>query len=154
MSFSMKVILLQDVKGTGKKNQLVNVSDGYARNFLFVKKLAIEATVDNVQKLKEFNFSQDLKKQKEIESANELAQRIESIKLNVKVKSGETGKIFGGVTSSQIVEELKKQTDIVLDKKKVVLEEPIKLLGAYTVTIKLYEGISAKLQVNVEKMAQ
>lgn len=149
----MKVILLQDVKGTGKKNQLVNVSDGYARNFLFVKKLAIEATVDNVQKLKEFNFSQDLKKQKEIENANELAKKIESIKLHVKVKSGETGKIFGGVTSSQIADELKNQADIEIDKKKVVLDEPIKLLGAYTVTLKLYEGITAKLQVNVEKMS-
>lgn len=148
----MKVILLQDVKGTGKKNQLVNVSDGYARNFLFVKKLAIEATVDNVQKLKEFNASQDLKKQKEIENAKELANKIETIKLHIKVKSGETGKIFGGVTSAQIAEELKNQVNIDIDKKKVILEEPIKLLGAYTVTLKLYEGISAKLKLNVEKL--
>lgn len=148
----MKVILLQDVKGTGKKNQLVNVSDGYARNFLFVKKLAIEATVDNLQKLKEFNLSQDLKKQKEIENAKELAKKIEEIKIHIKVKSGETGKIFGGVTSTQIMEELKTQENINIDKKKILLEEPIKLLGAYTVTIKLYEGISAKLRVNVEKM--
>lgn len=148
----MKVILLQDVKGTGKKNQLVNVSDGYARNFLFVKKLAIEATVDNVQKLKEFNASQDLKKQKEIENAKELANEIETIKLHIKVKSGETGKIFGGVTSAQIAEELKNQVNIDIDKKKVILEEPIKLLGAYTVTLKLYEGISAKLKLNVEKL--
>lgn len=148
----MKVILLQDVKGTGKKNQLVNVSDGYARNFLFVKKLAIEATVDNLQKLKEFNLSQDLKKQKEIENAKELAKKIEETKIHIKVKSGETGKIFGGVTSTQIMEELKTQENINIDKKKILLEEPIKLLGAYTVTIKLYEGISAKLRVNVEKM--
>lgn len=148
----MKVILLQDVKGTGKKNQLVNVSDGYARNFLFVKKLAIEATVDNLQKLKEFNLSQDLKKQKEIENAKELAKKIEETKIHIKVKSGETGKIFGGVTSTQIMEELKIQENINIDKKKILLEEPIKLLGAYTVTIKLYEGISAKLRVNVEKM--
>lgn len=148
----MKVILLQDVKGTGKKNQLVNVSDGYARNFLFVKKLAIEATVDNVQKLKEFTISQDMKKQKELENVKELAKKIEEIKLHIKVKSGETGRIFGGVTSAQITEELKKQANIDVDKKKVILEEPIKLLGAYTVTLKLYEGISAKLKLNVEKL--
>lgn len=152
MKFIMKVILLQDVKGTGKKNQLVNVSDGYARNFLFVKKLAIDATVDNVQKLKEFNISQDLKKQKEIENAKELAKKIEETKLHIKVKSGETGKIFGGVTNAQIAEELKNQANIDIDKKKVILEEPIKLLGAYTVTLKLYEGISAKLKLNVEKL--
>ena len=146
----MKVILLQDVKGTGKKNQLVNVSDGYARNFLFVKKLAIEATTDNMQKLKEFNFSQDLKKQKEIENAKEIGKKIETTKLYIKV--GETGKIFGGVTSAQIADELKKQTGIEVDKKKILLEEPIKLLGTYTIVLKLYEGISAKLKVNVEML--
>ena len=147
----MKVILLQDVKGTGKKNQLVNVSDGYARNYLFTKKLAIEATVDNMQKLKEFNTSQTLKKQKEIEEAKELAKKIETLTIRIKVKSGDTGKIFGGVTSSQISEELKKQANIDVDKKKVILTDPIKLLGAYSISLKLYEGINAKLKVNVEK---
>ena len=147
----MKVILLQDVKGTGKKNQLVNVSDGYARNFLFTKKLAVEATVDNLQKLKEFNASQDLKKQREIENAKELAKKIETIKISVKVKSGDTGKIFGGVTSANISKKKKKQHNIDVDKKKILLKEPIKILGAYTVNIKLYEGINAKLKVNVEK---
>ena len=147
----MKVILLQDVKGTGKKNQLVNVSDGYARNFLFTKKLAVEATTDNLQKLKEFNASQDLKKQKEIEAAKELAKKIEEIQIIIKAKSGETGKIFGGITSANISEELKKQHNINVDKKKIMLDEPIKLLGNYTVNMKLYEGINAKLKVNVEK---
>ena len=147
----MKVILLQDVKGTGKKNQLVNVSDGYARNFLFTKKLAVEATTDNLQKLKEFNASQDLKKQKEIEAAKELAKKIEEIQITIKAKSGETGKIFGGITSANISEELKKQHNINVDKKKIMLDEPIKLLGNYTVNMKLYEGINAKLKVNVEK---
>lgn len=147
----MKVILLQDVKGTGKKNQLVNVSDGYARNFLFIKKLAVEATTDNLQKLKEFNASQDLKKQKEIEAAKELAKKIEEIQIIIKAKSGETGKIFGGITSANISEELKKQHNINVDKKKIMLDEPIKLLGNYTVNMKLYEGINAKLKVNVEK---
>lgn len=147
----MKVILLQDVKGTGKKNQLVNVSDGYARNFLFTKKLAVEATTDNLQKLKEFNASQDLKKQKEIEAAKELAKKIEEIQIIIKAKAGETGKIFGGITSANISEELKKQHNINVDKKKIMLDEPIKLLGNYTVNMKLYEGINAKLKVNVEK---
>ncbi len=147
----MKVILLQDVKGTGKKNQLVNVSDGYARNFLFTKKLAVEATTDNLQKLKEYNVSQDLKKQKEIENAKELAKKIEEIKISIKVKAGDTGKIFGGITSANIADELKKQYNINVDKKKIILEEPIKILGIYTVNIKLYEGINVKLKVNVEK---
>ena len=147
----MKVILLQDVKGTGKKNQLVNVSDGYARNFLFTKKLAVEATTDNLQKLKEYNVSQDLKKQKEIENAKDLAKKIEEIRISVKVKAGDTGKIFGGITSANIADELKKQYNINVDKKKIILEEPIKILGIYTVNIKLYEGINAKLKVNVEK---
>lgn len=147
----MKVILLQDVKGTGKKNQLVNVSDGYARNFLFTKKLAVEATTDNLQKLKEYNVSQDLKKQKEIENAKDLAKKIEEIRISVKVKAGDTGKIFGGITSANIADELKNQYNINVDKKKIILEEPIKILGAYTVNIKLYEGINAKLKVNVEK---
>ena len=131
----MKVILLQDVKGTGKKNELVNVSDGFARNFLFTKKLAVEATVDNMQKLKEFNASQDLKKQKEIANAKELAERIEKLILHIKVKSGETGKIFGGVTSAQIVDELKKQNGIDVDKKKVQLDETIKLCYIASITI-------------------
>ena len=147
----MKVILLQDVKGTGKKNQLVNVSDGYARNFLFTKKLAVEATTDNLQKLKEYNASQDLKKRKEIENAKELAKKIEEIKISIKVKAGDTGKIFGGITSANVADELKKQYNINVDKKKIILEEPIKILGIYTVNIKLYEGINAKLKVNVEK---
>lgn len=147
----MKVILLQDVKGTGKKNQLVNVSDGYARNFLFTKKLAVEATTDNLQKLKEYNVSQDLKKQKEIENAKELAKKIEEIKISIKVKAGDTGKIFGGITGANIADELKKQYNINVDKKKIILEEPIKILGIYTVNIKLYEGINVKLKVNVEK---
>lgn len=147
----MKVILLQDVKGTGKKNQLVNVSDGYARNFLFTKKLAVEATTDNLQKLKEYNVSQDLKKQKELENAKDLAKKIEEIKISVKVKAGDTGKIFGGITSANIADELKNQYNINVDKKKIILDEPIKILGTYTVNIKLYEGINAKLKVNVEK---
>lgn len=147
----MKVILLQDVKGTGKKNQLVNVSDGYARNFLFTKKLAVEATTDNLQKLKEYSVSQDLKKQKEIENAKDLAKKIEEIKISIKVKAGDTGKIFGGITSANIADELKKQYNVNVDKKKIILEEPIKILGIYTVNIKLYEGINAKLKVNVEK---
>lgn len=147
----MKVILLQDVKGTGKKNQLVSVSDGYARNFLFTKKLAVEATTDNLQKLKEYNVSQDLKKQKEIENAKDLAKKIEEIRISVKVKAGDTGKIFGGITSGNIADELKNKYNISVDKKKIILEEPIKILGAYTVNIKLYEGINAKLKVNVEK---
>lgn len=147
----MKVILLQDVKGTGKKNQLVDVSDGYARNFLFVKKLALEATKDNMKKLNEYNASQDLKKQKEIHEAKKLAEKIKTLKIELQVKAGETGKIFGGITNAQIADALKNQNGIEIDRKKIILDETIKLLGEYIVNVKLYEGINTTLKIDVKK---
>lgn len=145
----MKVILLDNIKGVGKKDEIINANDGYARNFLFPKKLAVEATKDNLLKLKAKQDANQFKKNKEKEEAEELARKLKEITLKIKVKAGENGKIFGGVTSKEISENLKLQEKIEIDKKKVVLNETIKNLGVVTVDIKLYEGIVGKLKVQI-----
>ena len=145
----MKVILLQDIKNVGKKEQIIEANDGYARNYLFPKKLAIEASKDNIAKLQAKQKSEANKKQAEIESNKELAKKIEKMKLNITAKAGENGKIFGGVTSKEVSEELKKQYKIEIDKKKISLKETIKNLGRYTAEIKFGDGINAKLTLNV-----
>ncbi len=146
----MKVILLDNIKGVGKKDQIINASDGYARNFLFPKKLAVEANNENLAKLKAQNESKAFKKETEKNEASQIAEKINKITLKITVKAGENGKIFGGVTSKEIAESLKKEYKIEIDKKKVALPETIKNIGTYTVDIKLYEGIVAKLQVKIE----
>lgn len=145
----MKVILLDNIKGVGKKDEIINASDGYARNFLFPKKLAVEANNENLAKLKSKNESKAFKKETEIAEAKKIAEKINSITLKIEVKAGENGKIFGGVTSKEIAEALKKEHNIETDKKKVILSETIKNIGVHTVDIKLYEGIIAKLKLNV-----
>jgi large subunit ribosomal protein L9 len=146
----MQVILLQDIKNVGKKEQIINASDGYARNFLFPKKMALEATKDNLLKLEEKKQSEKHKKDLEIEEAKKVAQSIEKITLNIGAKAGENGKIFGGVTSKEIAEELQKQHKIVIDKKKIILKETVKNLGGFSVEIKLAESVVAKLVVVVK----
>ena len=118
----MKVILLQDIKNVGKKEQIIEANDGYARNFLFPKNLAIEATKDNMLKLQAKKTSEANKKNAEIAANKEIASKIEKMELNIKVKAGENGKIFGGVTSKEISEALKKQYKYDIDKKKIVLK--------------------------------
>lgn len=145
----MKVILKQDIKGVGKKDQIIEAADGYARNYLFPKDLAVEATSGNLTKLNEKKTSEKHKKELEKEHAEELKQKIEKLVLEIKVKAGENGKIFGGVSSKEIAEHLKLNCQIDIDKKKIVLNETIKMLGVTVVEIKLYEGIAAKLNVNV-----
>lgn len=145
----MKVILLQDIKNVGKKEEIINANDGYARNYLFPKKLAIEATNDNLAKLQAKKTSETNKKKAEIEANKEIAKKIEKIELIVKAKAGETGKIFGGITSKEISEELKKQYQFDIDKKKIVLKETIKKLGRFLAEIKFGEGINAQLKINV-----
>lgn len=147
----MKVILLQDVKGSGKKGEIVNVNDGYARNFLFPKGLAQEATNRNLSELKKKKKAEQDKKQQEIEEAKDLVKKLESVTLVVKAKSGENGKLFGSVTSKEIADEIKKQHKIKLDKKKIVLPEPIKQLGTMELEVKVYAEISGKLKVKVEE---
>lgn len=145
----MKVILLQDIKNVGKKDEIINANDGYARNFLFPKKLALEATKDNLLKLQAKKDSQAHKKSLEIEEFKKQAEKINNITLDLKVKAGENGKIFGGVTSKEISEELKKQYKIDIDKKKIILNENIKNLGSFDISMKLFEGVTGKLKVKV-----
>lgn len=145
----MKVILLGDIKGVGKKDQVIEASDGYARNFLFPKKLAVEANNENMSKLKSKQESNQFRKDTEKKEAEELAKKLTGIMLKIKVRAGENGKIFGGVTSKEIAENLKKEYSIEIDKKKVLLPETIKNIGTFTVDIKLYEGIIAQLKLNV-----
>lgn len=145
----MKVILLQDIKGVGKKEQIINANDGYARNYLFPKKLAVEANAGNLGNLKAKQESNQYRKDVEKEEATNLANKIKDLTLVIKVKAGENGKIFGGVTSKEIAENLKKQYQIEVDKKKIILAETIKNLGILTVEIKLYEGVIGKLKVQI-----
>ncbi len=146
----MKVILMSDIKNVGKKDEIINASDGYARNFLFPKKLAVEANTENMAKLADRKNSFMHKKNLELEDAKKQAEEIKKIVLQLKVKVGENGKIFGGVTSKEITEELKKQYKIEVDKKKVILNETIKTIGNFNVDIKLYEGVSARLVVRID----
>lgn len=143
----MKVILLDNIKGVGKKDEIINASDGYARNFLFPKKLAVEANNENLNKLKAKKQSEQYKKDVDKANAEKLAKQLNDITLSIKVKAGENGKIFGGVTSKEISEELKKQYNLDVDKKKIVLNENIKNIGSFDITIKLYEGVAGVLKV-------
>ena len=145
----MKVILLDNIKGVGKKDEIINASDGYARNYLFPKKLAVEATKENLGKLESKNEANKFKKQNEKNDAIEVANKLKELVLTIKVKAGENGKIFGGVTSKEISENLKEQYKIEIDKKKIEVIETIKNIGRFTINIKLYEGVNAKLTVNI-----
>ena len=145
----MKVILTQDIKGVGKKDEIINANDGYARNFLFPKKLAVEANNQNLAELKSKQNAQTHKKDLEKENANKLKEKLSKIILKVKVKAGGNGKIFGSITSKEIATELKNQYKIEIDKKKILLKEPIKEIGIFSVEIKLYEGIIGKLKIEI-----
>ena len=145
----MKVILLQDIKNVGRKEQIIEANDGYARNYLFPKKLAIEATKDNMLKLQAKKTSEANKKKAEIEANKEIAKKIEKIELTIKAKVGENSKIFGGITSKEIAEELKKQHKFEIDRKKIALKDTIKSLGRYTAEIKFGDGVNAELTINV-----
>ena len=145
----MKIILNQDVKGLGKKGELVNASDGYARNFLLPKKMAVEATSGNLKTLEEQNEAINLKKQKELDKAKNLAEKIQKLTVEITTKAGDGGRLFGSVTSKEICESLQKQHGIKLDKRKVVLPEPIKELGMRHVEVKIHPGVTAKLNVDI-----
>lgn len=145
----MKVILLQDIKNVGRKEQIIEANDGYARNYLFPKKLAIEATKDNMLKLQAKKTSEANKKKAEIKANKEIAKKIEKIELTIKAKVGENSKIFGGITSKEIAEELKKQHKFEIDRKKITLKDTIKSLGRYTAEIKFGDGVNAELTINV-----
>ena len=145
----MKVILLSDVKGVGKKDEIINAADGYARNYLLPKKLAVEANAENMTKLNNKKEAASFKKDVEKQNAEELAKKLKGIMLKLKVKAGENGKIFGGITAKEISENLKSQYNFMIDKKKIELKETIKALGEYNVPIKLFEGVVADLKIQV-----
>lgn len=145
----MKVILLEDVKALGKKGDIVNVSDGYARNAILPKKLGVEATSKNLNDLKLQNQHADKVAAENLEHAKELARVVAEKKVVVKIKSGEGGRIFGSVSTKEIVQAAKEQTGLELDKKKMVLADPIKALGTYEIPVKLHPKVTAKLTVQV-----
>ena len=145
----MKVILLKDVKGQGKKDDVIEVSDGYARNFLLKNGLAKEATATNLNSVNIAKKAEEHRKAVEKAEAMELAKKISAVSVVVKIKVGETGKLFGALNTQAIADALKAQHNIDIDKKKIVLADPIKSIGIYTVTIKPYAEVSAKLQVTV-----
>ncbi|MBR2027613.1 MAG: 50S ribosomal protein L9 [Oscillospiraceae bacterium] len=146
----MKVVLLQDVKSIGKKDQLVNVSDGYARNFLFPRKLAKEATAGAINDVKTKESAKAHHKQEEINAAKELKAKIDGKIVALKAKAGKEGKLFGAVTSKDVAAEMKKQLGVDIDKKKLVMDD-IKLFGSYDCTVKIYPEITAKITVKVEE---
>ena len=145
----MKVILKADIKGVGKKNEVINASDGYARNFLFPKNLAVEANTENMSKLKAKQDSVKYQKDKEKEEAINIKEKLSKILVKIKVKTGENGKIFGGVSSKDVAQELSKNYGIEIDKKKIDLKETIKTLGVHNVEIKLFEGVVGNLKIDV-----
>ena len=145
----MKVILLQDIKNVGKKDEIINANDGYARNFLFPKNLALEATKDNLLKLQAKKDSKAHKKNLEIEEFKRQAEVINKLTLEIAVKAGANGKIFGGVTPKEISEELNKKHKIQIDKKKIILKDTIKNIGRFTADIKFGDGVNAKLALNI-----
>lgn len=145
----MKVILKQDVHNLGKKNALVNVNDGYARNFLIPKGLAIEANASAVNEMKLKENAEKSKKEHELINAKKLADKINTITINFKSKAGENGKLFGSITSKDIAEKLEKDFKVQIDKRKIVLPDAIKALGTYDIEIKLYTGVSSALKIQV-----
>ena len=145
----MKVILLQDVKSLGKKDEIVNVSDGYARNFVLPKKLGLEATPKNLNELKLKKAHEEKVAAEILEEANTLSKKLEEESVTLTIKVGEGGKTFGSVSSKEIAEAMKKQLGHDIDKKKIVLKEPIKSLGTHIVDIKLHTKVTAKFNVKV-----
>ena len=145
----MKVILLDNIKGVGKKDEIINATDGYARNFLFPKKLAVEANAENMSKLNNKKEAANYKKDVEKQKAEEMANKLKGIMLKIQVKAGENGKIFGGVTAKEISDNLKAQYKFEIDKKKIELKDTIKTLGEFNISIKLFEGVVASLKVEV-----
>lgn len=147
----MKVVLLQDVKGQGKKDDVINVSDGYARNFLFPKKLAVEADAKVMNDIKNKESAKQHKIELEKQAARDTAAKLQSVVVKIKIQAGTAGdgKMYGSVTTKDIAEALMEQHRIEIDKRKIVLDAPIKNYGTYTLDVKLYPEISGKINVVV-----
>ena len=147
----MKVILTQDVKGKGKKGQMIEVSDGYARNFMLPKKMAIEATPDAINTMKMNDKATQERIAREKAEALEISKKLRDMTLVVTAKGGGAGRLFGSVTNAEIADALAKKTGIKLDKRKIVISDPIKSVGTYTVNCKLGYEITAPLTVKIEE---
>ena len=145
----MKVILLEDVKGVGKKGQIINASDGHAINFLIPKKLAVEATKANMNNLENQQKKAAQKHENEVAQAQALADKIKAVKLTLKVKVGDNGKMFGSISNKELAEALQTQHQIAVDKKKIVLSTQVKSIGDYTATVKLHAKVSTPLNFEV-----
>lgn len=147
----MKVIFLQDVKGSGKKGELKNVADGYARNMLLPKGYAVEATPENMNKLEGAQASAQHKIDVDVQAAKDAAAKIKGKKVEIVAKAGSNGKLFGSVTAANVADALSQQLGVKVDKKKIVLSTDIKNFGSYTATVKLYNGIAETIDVEVSK---
>jgi len=145
----MKVILLEDVKNVGKKGSLINAKDGYANNFLFPKKLSIEATPANLKSLENARKKQEEKETVILEEAKKLEEELVKITIVIKTKAGENGKLFGSITTKEIAEQLEQKNGIIIDKRKFELDETIKSVGEYSVRVKLHPKVVAKILVIV-----
>jgi len=145
----MKVVLLQDVKGQGKKDDVINVSDGYARNFLFPKKLAVEADAKIMNDIKNKESAKQHKIELEKQAARDTAAKLQSVVVKIRIQAGTDGRVYGSVTSKDIAEALMEQHSIEIDKRKIVLDAPIKNYGTYTLDVKLYPEIAGKINVVV-----
>ncbi len=145
----MKMILLQDVKSVGKKGDLVNVSEGYAKNFLLPKKYAVEATKANLNDYELKQKAEAKRKQEELEEAQATAKALEDKVVVVKVKTGENGKLFGSVTNKEVAEAIVDQTQLKIDKKKVSIGDPIKMVGERTAVVKLHPKVTAEVKIKI-----
>ena len=145
----MKVVLLQDVKGQGKKDDLINVSDGYARNYLFPRKLAVEADAKVLNDIRNKEAAKQRRIELEKKAARETADQFQSMLVKIKIQAGADGRFYGSVTNKDIADALQSQYNIEIDKRKIVLDAPIKAYGTYTVDVKLYPEIAGKLNVLV-----
>ncbi len=147
----MKLILKADVKGLGKKESMVDVSDGYARNFLIPRGLAVEASSSNINVMNTKKEAEKNKKEKELQQAKDLAEKLKSINVVFKTKAGESGKLFGSITSKDVADKLLKDHKLDIDKKKISMPDALKALGSFEAEVKLYPGVSGKLSIKVEQ---
>ena len=145
----MKVILLEDIKGVGKKNDVINASDGHARNYLFPKNLAVEATKANINRLDNVKKAEKQKADQLLEEAKIMSEKLQAITVTMAVKMGKNGKIFGSVTNKEISSALVEQNDLQVDKKKIVITDPIKSIGTVSVDVRLHPKVTAKLSVQI-----
>lgn len=148
----MKVILKKDIKSVGKKGEVINASDGYARNYLFPRNLAVEATEGSMRTLQAQREEEAKKKAEELKAARELAKKMADVMVVLKVKTGENGRLFGSITSKDVAERLKEVYGIDIDKKKITIHETIKAAGVYQADVKLYTDVTAKIRVSIESL--